>query len=62
MGNRTVGIVMLLFGIVIVGVSAAADPLGLGAGNVVFGPRQIVGVAIGALVIIVGLILLLKKK
>jgi hypothetical protein len=62
MGSKTVGIVLLLLGLVIIVVSAAADPLGLGGGNVVFGPQQIIGTVAGAIVAIVGLILVLKKK
>jgi hypothetical protein len=61
MSNKTIGIALLVLGLVIVVVSAAADPLGLGGGNVVFGPQQIIGTVAGAIVAIVGLILALKK-
>jgi len=61
MGKKTAGIVLLVVGIVIVVVSLAADPLGLGGSNVVFGLRQIAGTIVGAIVTVVGLVLRLKK-
>jgi hypothetical protein len=61
MEKRTVGIVLLVIGIVILVVSLVADPLGLGGGNVVFGPRQIIGTVVGAIVAIVGVVLRLRK-
>jgi len=61
MEKKTVGIVLLVIGIVILIVSLAADPLGLGGSNAVFGPRQIIGTVAGAIVTIVGVILRLRK-
>ena len=61
MGKNTLGIVLLVVGIVIVVVSLAADPLGLGSGNVAFGPRQIAGTIVGAIVAVVGVVLRLRK-
>ena len=61
MGKKTVGIVLLVVGIVILVLSLAADPLGIGGGNVVFGPRQIAGTIVGVVVAVVGLVLRLRK-
>ena len=61
MGKKTAGIVLLVVGIVIFVVSLAADSLGLGGSNVVFGPQQIAGTIVGAIVAIVGLVLRLRK-
>ncbi len=61
MSNKTIGIALLVLGLVILVVSAAADPLGLGGGNIVFGPQQIIGTVAGAIVAIVGLIMLFRK-
>lgn len=61
MGKKTAGIVLLVVGIVILVVSLAADPLGLGGGNVAFGPRQIAGTIVGAIVAVVGVVLRLRK-
>jgi hypothetical protein len=60
-GKKTVSIVLIVAGIVILVLSLAADLLGLGGGNVVFGPQQIIGTVVGAIVTVVGLILRLKK-
>ena len=60
MGGKTAGIVLLVVGIVILVLSLAADSIGIG-GSSGFGPYQIVGAVVGAIVTIVGLILTLKK-
>jgi hypothetical protein len=59
--KKTVGIVLLVVGVVILVLSLAADPLGIGAGNVVFGPRQIVGTIVGAVLAVAGLVLRLRQ-
>jgi hypothetical protein len=59
MGGKTVGIVVLVVGIVVLLLSLAADPIGIGGGG--FGPRQIAGTVVGAIVTVVGLVLTLKK-
>jgi hypothetical protein len=61
MEKKTIGIVLLVIGVVILILSLAADPLGIGGGNVVFGPRQIAGTVVGVIVLVVGLLLRLKK-
>lgn len=59
-GKKTVGIVLLVVGIVILVLALAADPIGIG-GNPDFGRTQIIGTIVGAVVTVVGLILRLKK-
>ena len=61
MGKNTAGIALLVVGIVIFVVSLAADPLGLGGSNAVFGPRQVASTVVGAIVAVVGLVLRLRK-
>jgi hypothetical protein len=51
---RPIGILLLIGGAVGTAVSALADPLGIGEGNV-FGWLQITGVVIGAIVTLLGL-------
>jgi len=58
--KKTVGIVLLVVGIVVLLLSLGADVIGLG-GWLGFGPRQIVGTVVGAIVTVVGLFLTLKK-
>ncbi len=59
MSKKTAGIVALITGIVILGLSLLADRLGLGVAG--FGPMQIAGTIVGAIVIALGLFLILKK-
>lgn len=59
-GKKTVGVVLLVVGIIILVLSLAADPLGIG-GSPAFGRDQIIGAIVGAIVTVVGLILRLKK-
>jgi hypothetical protein len=62
MGNKkTIGIILLVVGLVVLIVSLAANPLGIGVNLDVFGWRQIVGTIGGAIVTIVGVVLLLRK-
>ena len=58
-GKKTIGIVLLVVGIVILLVSLLAYPLGLG--GPAFGPKQISGTIAGAIVTVVGLVLTLRK-
>ena len=58
--KKTVGIVLLVVGIVILLASLVADPIGIG-GSPSFGRDQIVGTIVGAIVTVVGLVLTLKK-
>ncbi len=59
MSKKTAGILTLIVGIVILGLSLLADRLGIGVAG--FGPMQITGTIVRAIVIAVGLFLTLKK-
>ena len=59
--KKTVGIVLIVVGIAVLAASVAADPLGIGGGNAVFGPYQLVGVVVGILVVAGGVVLRMKK-
>jgi hypothetical protein len=61
MGSKKIaGIVLLVVGIVVLILSLAADPMGIGA-SPGFGRDQIVGTIAGAIVAVVGLVLTLRK-
>lgn len=61
-GKKTAGIVLLVVGMVILVLSLAADLIGIGGlRSPGFGPYQIVGIIVGAIVTVVGLVLTLKK-
>ena len=57
--KKTVGIVLIVVGIVVLLLSLLAYPIGIG--GPVFGPYQIAGTIAGAIVTIVGLVLTLRK-
>jgi hypothetical protein len=59
-GKKTLGIVLLVVGIVFLILSLVADPIGIG-GSPGFGRDQILGAIAGAIVTVVGLVLTLKK-
>lgn len=59
-GKKIAGIVLLVIGIVILILSLAVDFIGLGAHRG-FGYYQIIGIIVGAIAIVVGLILSLRK-
>jgi hypothetical protein len=59
-GKKTTGIVLLVVGIVVLLLSLAADPIGIGS-HPGFGYYQIAGAIVGAILAVVGLILALKK-
>ena len=59
MSKKTVGIVALVAGIVILGFFLLTDRLGIGVAG--FGPVQIAGTIVGAIVIVLGLFLTSKK-
>lgn len=60
MDPRQRGTVMLVVGVLLVLLSAAADPLGLG-GAPGFGWKQMMGVALGAVLAIVGVVSLRRR-
>jgi len=59
-GKKTVGIVVLVVGIVVLLLSLVADPIGIG-GHPGFGRYQVVSIIVGAIVTVVGLVLTLKR-
>ena len=59
-GKKTLSIVMLVLGIVLLILSLAADAIGLG-GSAGFGGVQIAGILVGALAAVVGLLMTLRK-
>ena len=59
LSNKTARIVLLVLGIALLIVSLSADVTGIGD-DPAFGPRQIMGTVVGALVTVVGLYLTIK--
>lgn len=57
--KRIVTIVLLVGGIVVLLLSVAADPLGIGTPG--FGRDQIIGTVVGAIAAIAGLVLMRRK-
>ena len=61
MGNKkTIGIVLLVIGIIVLLLSLGADLIGVGR-TPVFGINQIIGTIVGIIVIVVGLVLTRRK-
>ena len=61
MGNqRTIGVVVLMVGVIVLVVSLLADPVGIG-GSPKFGYLQIAGTVVGAIVTVIGLVLTLRE-
>ena len=58
--KRTIALVLLIVGIVVLIISVAPDAIGLG-GSPGFGHNQMAGTAAGAIVAIVGAILMRRK-
>lgn len=54
MSKKTLGIVVTIIGIIILLVFALADVIGIGQTPDKIGSQQLIGVAIGALVIVLG--------
>ena len=59
--KKIVSILLLVVGVAVLILFAIADVIGIGD-NPSFGPVQITGVIVGAVVAVVGLVLLLKKE
>ena len=58
-GKKTTGIVLLVVGIVVLLLSLLAYPIGIGGPT--FGPYQIAGTIVGAVLAVIGLVLTLRK-
>jgi uncharacterized membrane protein len=59
MSKKTIGIILIVLGVILAVVSAFADRLGIGSGG--FGTKQLIGTAIGIIVTLVGVWLALSK-
>jgi hypothetical protein len=59
MSKKTIGIVLIVLGVILVLISFGADLLGIGSGG--FGYKQILGVAIGVIAAAVGIWLAMSK-
>jgi hypothetical protein len=59
--KRSLGVVLLLVGLVVFAASMLADFIGYG-GSDAFGWKQITGSVVGAIVLITGIILILVSK
>ncbi len=61
MGNKkTIGIALLIVGVVVLIVSLAADVFGIG-GATGFGYKQIIGALVGVIVAVIGFVLYSRK-
>jgi hypothetical protein len=60
MNKKTLGIILLLVGIVLVILSLAADMIGIG-GSAGFGYKQIAGTVVGVVVAVAGYLLISRK-
>jgi hypothetical protein len=61
MSKRTLGIVLIAAGALLVAVSLLADTIGIGAQPGIIGWKQILGAAVGAAAGIVGIVLAFRK-
>jgi hypothetical protein len=57
---RTIGIALLVVGVIILAVALLADPIGIGEGSK-FGSNQILASVVGAIVAIAGLVLMRRQ-
>jgi hypothetical protein len=60
MSTKTVGIILVVIGIVIALVSVLADSLGIGVQPATFGMRQWIGIIVGIVAIVVGVVLYMR--
>ena len=62
MGNKkTIGIALLVVGVIVLIVSLAADAIGIGGAVGAFGYKQIIGAVVGVVVAVVGFVLYSRK-
>ena len=62
MSRKTIGLGLIIIGIVIIAGSLLADVIGLGAASEAIGWKQLLAAGIGLVVGVVGVILALQKK
>ena len=60
MSLRTISIILVVVGLVLGVVALLADTLGLGGSPGTFGSRQIIALAVGVVVLVVGVVLYLR--
>jgi hypothetical protein len=60
MEKKTLGIILLVGGIIVAAISATADWIGLGE-VLVFGYKQIIGTVAGVIAFVAGLVLTLRQ-
>jgi hypothetical protein len=61
MSDKTVGVVLLVAGVLLFLVSAAADPLGIG-GYPGIGIKQLAGIVVGVVIAALGMVRLRSRK
>jgi hypothetical protein len=61
MSDKTVGVVLLVAGVLLFLVSAAADPLGIG-GYPGIGMKQLAGIVVGVVLAALGMVRLRSRK
>ena len=61
MNQRSIGILLLIIGLILAALSLTADLIGLGEGSG-FGYKQIAGLVVGVAGIIAGLVFLVRKS
>ena len=59
--TKLIGIAVILVGIIALIICLLADVIGIGTQGDVFGYKQIIGIAVGAVALVVGIVLLLRK-
>jgi|GEM_PF-3315196 len=62
MSTKTIGIIVIVIGVLGLLVSLLADYIGLGVAPAKIGPRQLGAAGISLVVIIMGIVLSLRKK
>ena len=62
MSTKTIGIALIIIGVLVLAVSLLADYIGLGSVPAGMGGRQLLGVGVGLVVAVVGVVLTLRKK
>ena len=62
MSTRVLGIGLILGGVLVIAVSLLADFIGLGAQAGIIGWKQILGAAIGLVILVVGIYILIRAR
>jgi hypothetical protein len=62
MSIKSIGIALIVLGVVVMAVSLLADVIGIGQDPRVIGPIQLGGAALGLVVAVIGVVLALRKE